>query len=556
MNHFVKTLLSIAPAGGLRLKSECLPFRLIPHTSRLFLDYLSGAGRAREFYPRTAHFRDWLGEEARRVNYSDSRRQKVAAVLERQNRGWGASEKTLEGIAAFRRGALAAVTGQQVGLFGGPAYSIYKALTVAKLAEEATAAGFATVPIFWLASEDHDLAEINHVQIPGPDFRLARLAVETHGDPDAPVGAIRFGEEIVPVVKAAAALLGEGEAARFLTEVYRPGETLGSSYARLFARIFADFGLILLDPSDAEFHQIAQPVYENAVDRVAELNQLLLARGRALEAAGYHPQVKVTPASTLLFVVQDGARVAIHRRANEGSSNFQIGQRKISQAELRDYVADNPQDFSPNALLRPVVQDYLLPTLAYAGGAAEIAYFAQVDVLYRQMSGCVTPILPRFSATLVSEKLLKLMGRYKIQLPAMFEGPEFLAERLSMRSLPASLQAAVEQARDSVSVSLDRVRKELTLLDVTLVDSARHAESKIRYQLDRLARRAANAEMRRTGLIRRHAEMLSHGLFPHKVLQEREVAGIYFIANHGRELLQNLYAAIDPGCLHHQVIEL
>src|SRR5271156_2409283 len=181
------------------MKSQCLPFTQIPHSTRLFLDYLSYTPSVRGMYPRSPIFSEWAKDESQRVVYDAARRGKVSEILERQNRAWGASPKTLANIERFRRGALAAVTGQQVGLFGGPLFSIFKALTAVKLAEEATAAGGDCVPVFWLATEDHALAEISHISMPGPDGLLRTLATSSHGVPGAPVGEVRMGDEILPV---------------------------------------------------------------------------------------------------------------------------------------------------------------------------------------------------------------------------------------------------------------------------------------------------------------------------------------------------------------------
>src|SRR5437660_6854307 len=166
-------------SGELSMKSQCLPFTQIPHTTRLFLDYLSYTPSVRSFYPRSPICSEWVKDESKRVVYDAARRGKVGEILERQNRAWGASSKTLANIERFRRGALAAVTGQQVGLFGGPLFSIFKALTAVKLADEATAAGVDCVPVFWLATEDHDLAEVNNAGLLNGEGSLERLKTPT-----------------------------------------------------------------------------------------------------------------------------------------------------------------------------------------------------------------------------------------------------------------------------------------------------------------------------------------------------------------------------------------
>jgi len=546
-------------SGELPMKSQCLPFQQIPHSTRLFLDYLSYTPSVRGLYPRSPIFSEWVKDESQRVVYDGAQRGKVSEILARQNRAWGASAKTLANIQRFQRGALAAVTGQQVGLFGGPLFSIFKALTAVKLAEEATAAGVECVPVFWLATEDHDLAEVNHVALLSeqglPETFVAEgRAFESSAAADAPVGVVKFAPEIESVVERAAALLGDSEVTTWLHQAYRPGETLGSAFALLFARLFADWGVILLDPADKDFHDLAKPLFRAAIEKTSELDERLLARGKALEAAGYHQQVKVTPATTLLFEVKNGARTVVRRRNNGGG--YAVGEERISHGELLDQIEETPEKFNPNVLLRPVVQDYLLPTLVYTGGAAEVAYFAQVAVVYEKLLGRVTPILPRFSATLLEPKAERILTRYQLGLPDLFLGPEKVREAIAARSLPPDLQKRFSEAYESVEQSMAAVRESTGKLDSTLIEAADRARTRMWYQINRLHRRASRAELLRNEVITRHADALSHAVFPHKALQEREVAGVSFVARYGPELLANLYQTIRPDCHDHQVIEV
>jgi bacillithiol biosynthesis cysteine-adding enzyme BshC len=538
------------------MKAQCLPFTQVPHTARLFLDYLSYAPTVRDFYPRSPLFPEWLNEEAGRVRYDDDRRKIVSDVLESQNRKWGSGPKTFANIERLKRGALTSVTGQQVGLFGGPLFSIFKALSAVKLAEQATAAGADCVPIFWLATEDHDLAEVNHVSFVSETGAPERLATDSHGLEDAPVGTIQLGPEVDPVLARAAALLGDTEVATWLRESYRHGETMGSAFARLLARLFADWGVILLDQSDTAFHDLAKPILRQAVERAAELDEALLARGKSLESAGYQPQVKVTPATTLLFEIKNGVRTAVRRQSDGANGEFTIGSAGSSAQELLERIQTNPSNFSPNVLLRPIVQDYLLPTLVYTGGPAEVAYFAQVAVVYGKLLGRVTPVLPRFSATLVEPKAQRLLERYRLALPDLFLGPEKLRETLAARTLPSDLQGRFTEAKVALEKSLSAIRETLARLDPTLVAAAANAEEKMKYQLTQLEARAARAEAQRNEVVTRHAESLNWALYPNKALQEREIAGVSFVARYGPGLLQNLYDAIHTDCHDHQVIEV
>ncbi len=543
------------------MKAHCLPFTQIPHTTLLFTDFLAYPPQVRPFYPHSPHFSEWFTEVASALRYDSSRRDRVSAILERQNRSWDASPQTLANLNRLRAGAAAVVTGQQVGLFGGPMFAIYKALTAVKLAEEATQAGVDAVPVFWLATSDHDLAEVNHVAFPGPDGALQTIATTSHDVPAVPVSAVRLGDEILPVVEHAAALLGESDVTRFLREAYRPGETLGSSFARLYARLFAEWGVILLDASDSELHRVGEPMYRSAIENAAVLDTALLARGEALEAAGYHQQVKVVPSTVLLFTMKDGARTPIHRLANnEAEAEFVIGHEdgaeKISKDELLARIAAAPEQFSPNVLLRPVVQDYLLPTLAYSGGAAEAAYFSQAGAVYEVVLGRVTPIVPRFSATIIEPKTQRLLERYGISLREVLGGPEALRQQLAAHSLPGDLQAAFDVANKSLESNLTAIREKLEKLDRTLMEAAETASSKMRYQLDRLHPLAARAELQKGEVVGRHAEALSQALFPGKGLQERGIGGAYFLARYGLNLLHHLHDAIQSDCHDHRILEL
>jgi bacillithiol biosynthesis cysteine-adding enzyme BshC len=548
-------------SGEPAVRAQCLPFTQIPHTTRLFADFLAYPSGVHPFYPHSPHFSEWSKAEASALKYDTVRRERVSTILERQNKSWEASPQTFANLRRMRQGAAAIVTGQQVGLFGGPTFAIYKALTAVKLAEEATAAGIDSVPVFWLATSDHDLAEVNHVSLPGPDGLLRTLSTASHGVPGAPVSNVRLGDEILPVVEEAASLLGDSEVTQFLNEAYRPGETLGTAFARLYARLFSQWGVILLDASDGELHRVAAPIYRAAIEQAEDLDAALLNRGESLEKAGYNQQVKVTASSVLLFAMHEGARTAIHRR--EGSNRLaefviggESGAEKLSSSELLDRIAATPENFSPNVLLRPVVQDYLLPTLAYTGGAAEAAYFAQVGAVYEKILGHVTPIVPRFSATLVEPKVQRWLRQYGIAVSDTFHGLDALRQTLALHTLPAGLQAAFERANKSVEESFSGLQEALAKLDPTLVEASQTGASKVQYQLDRLRERAMAAELRRSEVVSRHAEALSHALYPENALQERGVGGIYFVARHGMELLRSIHDTMHTDCHDHQILEL
>ena len=526
--------------------SECLPFSRIPHTTRLFDDFLHHFEKVRRFYARPPLEGNWWQEERERIEYPEDRRKAVAAILERQNRDLDASQKTLENIQRMRDGAPVVVTGQQVGLFGGPLFCLLKAVSVATLAEKTGA-----VPVFWLASEDHDLEEINFVKLPAAGHPQ-KFTVNVPHQEDAPVGTIVFGDEITAAVKQVEALFGTSEISDLLAASYRQGENFAGAFARFYAKVLAEWGIVFLNPLEAGLHRLAQPLYRAALEKSGEINRALLERERELETAGYHAQVKVTPSHTLCFYLQDCARTPIRHEGED----FLIGERKLSRDELLAETERCPERFSANVLLRPVIEDYLLPTLCYIGGPSEIAYFAQVEAVYRHLASRVTPVVPRIFATLVEPRQAKLLDRYGLKLADIFVGPEKLRELVGARVLPQSVMKSFETASEHLGQDLGAIRQSLEKLDHTLVDAAENAASKMRYQLQGLRDKAARAEARRNTELQHHADELSAMLYPNKELQEREIGAVYFLLKHGTGLVENLKQNLKFSCPDHQVVFL
>ncbi|MGA2990136.1 MAG: bacillithiol biosynthesis cysteine-adding enzyme BshC [Candidatus Korobacteraceae bacterium] len=535
------------------MNADCIRFDQVPHSSKLFLDFLAHSPAQAPFY--AAHTISAVAEYARSLGFDAQRRRAVADVLERQNREWEGSQATLASIERFRAGAVAVVSGQQVGLFGGPFYSILKAASALQLAAELSARGIDAVPVFWLATEDHDLAEVNQVALPGDDgrFEVATLPMSAiaRGAANSPVGQVRFGAEIGPLVEKMSQLLG-GELSAMLRSSYRAGETFGSAFGRLFSKLFAGTGLILMQPLEREVHALAAPVLLQAAEAAQELNQELLRRGQQLRNAGYHEQVKVTASSTLLFVFQDGERTVMHTAGDD----FLVGAQRLSREEVLRRLREHPEQFSPNVLLRPVVQDYLLPTAAYFGGPAEIAYFAQAAMVYGRLLGRVTPVLPRLSATMVNTRMQRLLDRYGLQLPDLFDGEEKLRERIARRVLPAALQEQLEKARQAVEREVNGLTEQLKVLDATLAPAAEKAGRKMQYQLQRLAGKASRAELRKHEQLARHAAELMNGLFPGGHLQERTAPGILVLGEHGLDLLPKLVDLASAHCPGHYVFRV
>ena len=534
---------------------RALTFRQIPHQSKLFLDYLDHFERVKAFYAHPPAMQA-VTRASRKLNYPGERRAEVSRLLREQNAALEAGAETQSNLDRLERGAVAVVTGQQVGLFSGPAYSIYKALTAVQIAEELTRDGIPAVPVFWMATEDHDVDEVRHAtwfdQGKLMRFELPAVNAET----GRPVGQISLGAQIEPLAREAAEVLsnqGSDLLAQFLTESYRPQETYGSAFGKLFTRLFAQQGLILMDPLDPGLHRVAAPLYQHALAERDALNEKLLQRGKELDRAGFEVQVKVTSRSTLLFYMGGGIRQVVTASAEK----FQAGEKTWPRDELVHLTHTEPDKFSPNALLRSVVQDYLLPTVAYVGGPAEISYFAQSEVVYRHLLGRMPVMLPRSGFTLVDAKAAKLLRKYNLAVEDVWAGSQNLRHKMECSSVPKALAKSFERDQKQIQKLLARLGKQIAKLDPTLRDTVERAQKRIEFHLEKLRRKSGRALDRKNGLISSHEQYLESLLHPHKGLQSRELCLLPFLARWGAgglTELQKLSTSKKIG--HHFILQL
>jgi bacillithiol biosynthesis cysteine-adding enzyme BshC len=511
----------------------------LPHTSKLFRDFVENFPKVKSFYPHSPELKSVVSV-AKKLSFPAERRREVAGILRQQNVIFGCGEETGKNLRRLETGAVAVVSGQQVGLFGGPAFSFYKALSAIRAAQELTRGGIEAVPVFWMATEDHDVDEVRHATW-FHDGQLRRFELPKLADDAQPVGRIPLGEEITQLLRDAEPDLGPtfGE---ILRESYTPVATYSSAFAHLFARIFEDFGLILLDPLDERLHRVAAPILHRALAERDELNELLLNRGKQLERAGYTVQVNVTSRSTVLFSLCGGQRQVI----SASNGQFISGQKSAPRdAWLREVEAE-PQCFSPNAIFRPVVQDYLLPTVAYFGGPAEIAYYAQSQVLYEKLLGRMPVILPRADFTLVDPKAARILKKYGLQAEDAWQGKQLLLKRMHATNLPKKLAGEFDSNLRQLERSLQHLHKAIAKVDPTIQGTIARAEKRIRYQIEKLRQKTGASLDRRDKLVQQHADFLENLLYPQKGLQSRDLCFLPFLARWGTGGLHELEKLASP----------
>ncbi len=522
------------------MESSCVQQSLIPGTSKLFSDYLYHFDRVRKFY--ACHFTDIeaLNRSARTMDYPAERRARLVNALRRQNGDSAALSRLAE------PGTVAIVTGQQVGLFSGPAYTIFKALTAVKLAEHLSEQGTPAVPVFWLATEDHDLAEVDHAWVFDQNANPTKLALTSTITNGGPVGDVELSELPISELRDALGELPFSDAVLEKIEAaYRPGVTLGAAFRSLLQDILQKFGLLYLDPLAPEIREIAADFMSQAIGSVPDLIAALRDRDKELVEAGYHAQVLVDPDASLLFLIGQHKRSAI--RWTDG--RFVTRDRSYDVTELQEIA----NQISPNALLRPVMQDYLLPTASYIGGPSEIAYLAQSQVLYEKLLGRMPVIFPRNSFTLLDARATKLLDRYGLRVPDLLDYQEKVKSRMAAKLVPAGIEEKFASLRSHISSSVATLQTSLKDFDPTLEAAAKKSGSKMLYQLAKLEQKTARETMRRDEQASQDAAYLMNLVHPHRHLQERFYSIVPFLAKHGLDLPERLLAQIQLTCPDHMV---
>ena len=525
--------------------------------SPLFLDYLAGRERAAAFFGPDGFGLDAIARAAERTLALERPRVEVARALVRQQEARSAGRAAERARALAGPDAVAVVTGQQAGLFGGPLYVLLKAVATLEVARRLEAQrGRPVVPVFWVASDDHDFAEIRSTTLLDAGGAIRTLRYDPQREPaGAPAWAITLDETVVALRDELARLLpaapGRDELLEAVNASYLPGETVSGAFARLVSRLLPD--LVVLDPSDPELKRLSRPVLERELREGSPTSRVALEAGRALLDAGYHQQVPVRPGFLHLFLVVDGQRRAL--AIANGQVEVRGTRERLAVDEALARLAADPAAWSAGALLRPLVQDWLLPTAAYVGGPAEVAYHAQIGPVYAHFGIPRPVILPRPSVTLVEPQQARALDAEGLRLADLVGDPEALVTRWAREDYP-DVEAAFTRAREAIEAELSRVEQTLAARDPTLGGAAVSARGRALHPLDALHEKALRALKKRgqdrAGRLRRTRD----ALLPGGALQERGIGLASAIARQGVALVEVLRERLDFFASGHQVVRL
>jgi bacillithiol biosynthesis cysteine-adding enzyme BshC len=538
-----------------------IKFSDIPRTSKLYKDFLYDFSRVSRFYQPEGLDIPSLTSRVAKVTAQTFSRDAVADVLKEQNTQAGAGEATFANIERLRQSdSVVIITGQQAGLFTGPLYTIFKALTAIKLAEHLRTQGVNAVPMFWIAAEDHDFQEVNHTRLVNREGQIVTITYTACSPKEGkPVGHVRLADGISENIDQLIAALPESEfvprLAEDLRDSYKAGASFADAFGKMMMKLFGQYGVVLINPLDDRFKHVSGEIYSRAMSNGPEFANRLVTASAQLEAAGYHSQVYTSQEAVPLFMLDEGRRTAMVRR-EDGRFYLKGGDKSFASDEMLSTVLRCPNCFSPNVTLRPIVQDFLLPTLAYIGGPAEIAYFAQLRPNYSLLNRVEPVVLPRATFTLIEKRHAKTMAKYGIEFKDLFDGPESVLKKVVEQSLDNTTTRIFDETEKLIDEQLEKLRASLIAVDPTLGEAVKGGRDKVFYQLNNLRTRFINTRGKRDDTTKQQIERLFAVLYPNKNLQEREINVAYFLARYGYDLIDRLYQEVEIGNNDHKLVYL
>ena len=505
-------------------------------------DYLSGDGAAPAFFGR--HFADGAAFDSKAVEVDarfdrSARERAVAALIVPE----GADEGRLARF--VDEGGYMVTTGQQPGLYGGPLYSIYKALSAARLAEALEARlGKPVLPVFWVASDDHDWAEANHADLIGVDNELHRFEVaSTDPDRSPPMHRIALGTDADEVVGRFIEALPKtdfsAEYVECIRDGFASGGTMPEGFHALMQKVLGRFGIFFTDAAHAGVKEASADLLLAELERSEEVESVLRATAQALTAAGYDLQVPIMDEGVNLFLEGPAGRERLYRDGD--GFRLRTSGETLSADDIRARVEADPTVLSPNVLLRPVVESVVFPTLAYVGGPGEMAYFAQLRA-YFEAHGLEMPVVhPRWSVTVVEGKIRKVLDKFGLEVEQLDRPFHEIAGDVARDEMPDDVKAAIGKLRGAIGSGVGELQKAAVGVDPTLKGPVQHLRGQAFSALDDVEKKVLTAVKRESEIALAQLEKAQLHLFPSGKPAERVQSPMYFLTRYGGAFLDSLY---------------
>lgn len=453
--------------------------------------------------------------------------------------------------------AVAVVTGQQAGLFGGPLYTLHKAITAIKLARRVSAEhGVRAVPVFWIDSEDHDWEEVRSSTVLDDEQRAHTIRLgDLDGAGERSVARLMLDGQGHLAVDALQAALPATEFTPPLLEMlrlaYAGGHSMSHAFGRVLEHVLGPYGLVVYDAADPATKPLTSDLFARALADPGRTSMLAAAAGQELERRGYHAQVTAVEHSAPLFLI-DGSRQAIRWR----NGTAIVGEREMPLADLVALARSSPQSFSPNVLLRPLVQDTIFPTACYVGGPSELAYQGQLRQVYAHFGVPMPLVTPRASATVVDSATLRFLDRHEVPFAAFQRQDELTLNQLLESHLPAGVEGSFSDAGRVIAERLEAVTEAARLVDSTLEGAAKSTLGKMQHDLQALHGKVVHAAKKKDETLRRQFTRAQAQVFPNGQPQEREIGAVWLLNRYGPAAVDRLIDLLPLDYAHHWVLTI
>lgn len=537
-------------------------FSKILSGNNLFLDYINNFQNVSNYYKNNFRNENSYEEIFNKICQKDlSHRNELVQIIKDQYKNLKPSNKTLSNINLINeKNCIAIFTGQQLGILGGPLYTIYKIFTTIKLSEylNENFKSFKFVPIFWMAGDDHDFEEIKSINIIDKNNELASITYEDGLDINlnrGSVGNLLLNLNINQFNTKIKELIRETEFSHnfftFIEEILKEGKTVAESFQELLFRIFDETGLIIFNPQDVEVKKLLKPIFIKELnDYKKHLDDLLITSADLDEH--YHAQVKIKPIN--LFFSDDTGRNLIE--PIDAEYRFKNKRKRITKEEILNMVEQEPERFSANVLLRPICQDYLFPTGFYVAGPSEISYFAQISPLYKHYNIQQPFIYPRASATIVEGNVAKILMKFNLSINDFLSSDSNIKERVIQSVTDQNLEEIFNHSFASLNNIFDNLINELTSIDINLKDVINNSAEKMSHQLNLLKSKAIKAQELKYEASLRQITKVQNSLLPNGNLQERELGITNFVTRYGMDFFDWIYNELEIHEFKHQILEI
>ena len=520
----------------------------------LYLDFVNGRVKGNSFY--LADHIEAVAGELDKITYDRSR---LVAILTEQNKRFDAGPRTFENInRLIDPKAVCVLAGQQAGLFGGPMFTLIKAIAVIKSAlRYETQLGRPVIPIFWIAGDDHDFEEANHTSLLNRSGDLVEIKYATAPRQEVPVARISFEDaEMLAQAKAAVKeCCGETDFTpsmyALLDRSYAQGVSFVTAFGRLLSGLLGDRGLVLFCPTDNTATQRAVPFFKKIISLQDDIHIVVGNTNNALLEQGFHIQVEKKDSSSHLFYELNGRQPVLR----EGEQ-FVVGESIFSRDQLVTKIEEHPELFSPDVMTRPLLQSYLFPTLTQKGGPSEIAYLAQINPLFELFDLAPPVHQARPTATMVENRFEKLLDEWKISFDELFGDIEQLINRIMAATFPDDLEAKFKRLTQGVEGEFREFIGEALAFDESLKQVADQVYGKVDYNLKNFEQKVFAAHKRKSNELREKIYRMHHHLCPNRGFQERSVNALYFVSRYGEQFVRFLFNQLDSEETAHQLIYL